>query len=293
MPPKNCKGTQFSHWKHYLLMRHEHSNRCAPLSVPRNRNVSCDNARFCFRHRTPRINGDAGSVMRFAPWSDDTNTFFTIGHSTRTIVEFVDLLRESGVDLVIDVRSMPRSRTNPQFNQESLPEALAPWQIGYRAYRRARRPAGKVARRRAFAQCLLASAQLSELCRLCPDGAVRRRPGAAPGTRRGATVRDHVRRSGLVALPPPDHCRLPSGRRRASDAHSRKIACRCGEPDTRRRRSQRWDGGLSRPRSATGMRQRLSVGSAAEGDVQSGDDADHGESVTAEPDRDYCYKPDT
>jgi uncharacterized protein (DUF488 family) len=47
------------------------------------------------------------------------------------IVEFVDLLRESGVGLVIDVRSMPRSRTNPQFNQQSLPEALAPWQIGY------------------------------------------------------------------------------------------------------------------------------------------------------------------
>jgi hypothetical protein len=63
--------------------------------------------------------------------SGDTNTFFTIGHSTRTIVEFADLLQESGVDLVIDVRSMPRSRTNPQFNQQSLPEALAPWQIGY------------------------------------------------------------------------------------------------------------------------------------------------------------------
>jgi len=58
-------------------------------------------------------------------------TFFTIGHSTRTIGEFVDLLRESGVELVIDVRSIPRSRTNPQFNQQSLPEALAPWQIGY------------------------------------------------------------------------------------------------------------------------------------------------------------------
>lgn len=40
-------------------------------------------------------------------------------------------MRESGVGLVIDVRSMPRSRTNPQFNQESFPIALAPWQIGY------------------------------------------------------------------------------------------------------------------------------------------------------------------
>ena len=61
----------------------------------------------------------------------DTNTFFTIGHSTRTIAEFVDLLQESHVDFVVDVRSMPRSRTNPQFNGESLPETLAPWQIGY------------------------------------------------------------------------------------------------------------------------------------------------------------------
>jgi uncharacterized protein (DUF488 family) len=61
----------------------------------------------------------------------ETNTFFTIGHSTRTIVEFVDLLGESGVGHVVDARSMPRSRTNPQFNQQSLPEALAPWQIGY------------------------------------------------------------------------------------------------------------------------------------------------------------------
>jgi uncharacterized protein (DUF488 family) len=61
----------------------------------------------------------------------ETNTFFTIGHSTRTIVEFVGLLQSSRVDLVVDVRSMPRSRTNPQFNGESLGETLAPWQIGY------------------------------------------------------------------------------------------------------------------------------------------------------------------
>jgi uncharacterized protein (DUF488 family) len=40
-------------------------------------------------------------------------------------------LQESRIDLVIDVRSIPRSRTNPQFNQETLPETLEPWQIGY------------------------------------------------------------------------------------------------------------------------------------------------------------------
>ena len=82
------------------------------------------NTRFCFRHRALRsIATQAGHALR--PWSDDTNTFFTIGHSTRTIVEFVDFLRESGVGLVIDVRSIPRSRTNPQFNQETIPETLA------------------------------------------------------------------------------------------------------------------------------------------------------------------------
>ena len=41
------------------------------------------------------------------------------------------LLREAAVDLVVDVRSIPRSRTNPQFNRDSLPASLAPWQIGY------------------------------------------------------------------------------------------------------------------------------------------------------------------
>jgi uncharacterized protein (DUF488 family) len=60
-----------------------------------------------------------------------TTTFYTIGHSTRTIDEFVDLLRESSVDLVVDVRSIPRSRTNPQYNRDSLAASLAPWQIGY------------------------------------------------------------------------------------------------------------------------------------------------------------------
>ena len=49
-------------------------------------------------------------------------TIFTIGHSTRTIAEFVALLRQVAVDLLVDVRSIPRSRTNPQFNADVLPE---------------------------------------------------------------------------------------------------------------------------------------------------------------------------
>ena len=56
---------------------------------------------------------------------------YTIGHSTRTIAEFVELLKAGRVELVVDIRSTPRSRTNPQFNLDALPDALATWQIGY------------------------------------------------------------------------------------------------------------------------------------------------------------------
>jgi uncharacterized protein (DUF488 family) len=57
--------------------------------------------------------------------------FFTIGHSTRSLDEFVALLRASGVERVIDVRTVPRSRTNPQYNKDALPGSLAPFGIGY------------------------------------------------------------------------------------------------------------------------------------------------------------------
>jgi uncharacterized protein (DUF488 family) len=57
--------------------------------------------------------------------------FFTIGHSTRSVPEFVELLRLAEVRLVADVRTVPRSRANPQFNRDVLPESLADFQIAY------------------------------------------------------------------------------------------------------------------------------------------------------------------
>ena len=57
--------------------------------------------------------------------------FYTIGHSTRSIEEFVGMLQGAGVTMVVDVRTMPRSRTNPQYNKDTLPQSLAPFQIGY------------------------------------------------------------------------------------------------------------------------------------------------------------------
>lgn len=56
---------------------------------------------------------------------------YTVGHSTRSIEEFVALLRVGGVDCVVDVRTVPRSRTNPQYNADILPASLAERQIGY------------------------------------------------------------------------------------------------------------------------------------------------------------------
>jgi uncharacterized protein (DUF488 family) len=59
------------------------------------------------------------------------NPFFTIGHSTRPVREFVDLLKAGQIDLVVDVRTVPRSRTNPQYNCDTLPKTLAPFAIAY------------------------------------------------------------------------------------------------------------------------------------------------------------------
>jgi uncharacterized protein (DUF488 family) len=54
-----------------------------------------------------------------------SNPFFTIGHSTRPTEEFVALLKAADVRLVVDVRTVPRSRANPQFNLDVLPASLA------------------------------------------------------------------------------------------------------------------------------------------------------------------------
>lgn len=55
----------------------------------------------------------------------------TIGHSTRSLAEFIALLAAHQVRKLIDVRTVPRSRHNPQFNGDSLPAALAAAGIHY------------------------------------------------------------------------------------------------------------------------------------------------------------------
>ena len=57
--------------------------------------------------------------------------FHTIGHGTRPLNDFVELVNGVAVTLVVDVRTVPRSRTNPQYNRETMPQSLEPFGIGY------------------------------------------------------------------------------------------------------------------------------------------------------------------
>jgi uncharacterized protein (DUF488 family) len=56
---------------------------------------------------------------------------WTIGHSTRKIDIFISLLRQNGIKLLVDVRSLPGSNRHPQFNQEALAESLGKAGIRY------------------------------------------------------------------------------------------------------------------------------------------------------------------
>ncbi len=56
---------------------------------------------------------------------------YTVGHSTLTIEEFTGILTENSVKLVVDVRTVPRSRANPQFDKQSLPTSLKAAGVGY------------------------------------------------------------------------------------------------------------------------------------------------------------------
>ena len=57
--------------------------------------------------------------------------FFTIGHSTRTIDSFLGLLKDTQVRLVVDVRTVPRSRVNAQYNRDVLSASLSACEVGY------------------------------------------------------------------------------------------------------------------------------------------------------------------
>jgi len=80
----------------------------------------------------PRGNAKvAGLVRKRMPRPEPSPIVLTIGHSTRTLEEFICLLQAHGARRVVDVRSVPRSLRNPQFNKTSLPESLKKAGLGY------------------------------------------------------------------------------------------------------------------------------------------------------------------
>ena len=58
-------------------------------------------------------------------------TIFTIGHSTRTIEEFLSILQAHGIQRLVDIRSLPKSRRVPQFNDDALAASLHQQGIDY------------------------------------------------------------------------------------------------------------------------------------------------------------------
>lgn len=58
-------------------------------------------------------------------------TIYTIGHSTHEIAAFIDILKQFGIELVVDVRTIAKSRHNPQFNEEALKKSLHKHHIEY------------------------------------------------------------------------------------------------------------------------------------------------------------------
>jgi uncharacterized protein (DUF488 family) len=62
---------------------------------------------------------------------DNDSAIFTVGHSIRPITAFIELLQAHGVERLVDVRTIPRSRHNPQFNSDALAESLTEAGIRY------------------------------------------------------------------------------------------------------------------------------------------------------------------
>jgi uncharacterized protein (DUF488 family) len=56
---------------------------------------------------------------------------FTLGHSTLPIENFIAILKAYGIETLVDIRTIPRSRRNPQFNEDTLPESLRAEHIAY------------------------------------------------------------------------------------------------------------------------------------------------------------------
>ena len=150
--------------------------------------------------------------------------FFTIGHSTRSVTEFIDLLKAQQVRVVVDVRTIPRSRSNPQFNHDVLPQTLAQEQL---RYERIAALGGLRGKQHEIAPGVNAFWQNQSFHNYADYGLT----DAVACARPGGTVCHHVRGGGLVAMSPPHHCRLSDRGGRDGISYSRQGSHRTGADD--------------------------------------------------------------
>jgi hypothetical protein len=73
----------------------------------------------------------ADCLEKSTPKEELAPRVMTIGHSTHTLEEFISILQAHGATCIVDVRTVPRSRHNPQFNKDSLPKSLEKAELGY------------------------------------------------------------------------------------------------------------------------------------------------------------------
>jgi Domain of unknown function DUF488 len=157
--------------------------------------------------------------------------FFTIGHSTRPIGEFIDLLTAAEIGIVVDVRTVPRSRTSPQYNREALPESLSGFQI---AYEHVAELGGLRARAKDIAPDVNAFWQnqsFHNYADYAMSGSFRLRPRPAPRSGPRAVLRRDVRGNSVVAVPSSDHRGLSGRWWRAGVSYSWAGQGRNSEPD--------------------------------------------------------------
>ena len=82
--------------------------------------------------RRPQFIGAGAATFQAGGCRTFVEPLFTIGHGTRSVGELAALLKANGISCLVDVRTVPRSRTNPQFNKDAMPASLEPLGIGYR-----------------------------------------------------------------------------------------------------------------------------------------------------------------
>src|SRR6266446_1386982 len=132
-----------------------------------------------------------------AHWPD--GAIFTLGHSTLAIESVMPVLQVYGIERLVDIRTIPRSRHNPQFNETALAESLKAPHLEYvhlKALGGLRHP------RKDSPNTGWRNEGFSRLCRLYANRGVSGRARGAHSHEPPKARWDHVRRSGALAMPP-------------------------------------------------------------------------------------------